>query len=142
MLVVGAPGYFERRGVPKHPRELAEHDCLNWRPAPGAPPYRWEFTENGREFSVAVRSRVLSTSSLINRRLAAAGLGLTMALDSAVRDALERGELVSVLEKYSEPFAGYYLYYPQRRQASRAFQALVDHLRAWRQVGRNRKRPR
>jgi len=34
-----------------------------------------------------------------------------------------------VLEKFSTPFPGFYLYYPQRRQASPALRALVDYLR-------------
>ncbi len=140
MAVVGAPSYFARRGVPKHPRDLMEHDCLNWHPTGDAAPYRWEFTENGRDFAVAVRARVLSTSSAINRHLAIAGLGVTFAYDGNVRDALARGELVRVLEKFCEPFPGYYLYYPQRRHASRALRALIDHLRRWRQAARSRKR--
>jgi DNA-binding transcriptional LysR family regulator len=140
LAVVGAPSYFARRGVPKHPRDLVEHDCLNWHPTPDTPAYRWEFTENGRDFSVAVRARVLSTHSALNRRLAIAGLGVTMAFEAHVRDALTRGELVRVLEKFCEPFAGYYLYYPQRRHASRALRALIDHVRRWRQVRRSRKR--
>ena len=142
MAVVGAPSYFARRGVPTHPRELVEHDCLNWHPTADAPPYRWEFTEDGRDFAVAVPARVLSTASAINRQLARAGLGVTMVFDGHVRDALERGELISVLEKFCEPFPGYYVYFPQRRNASRALQALVDHLRQWRQAGRGRKRVR
>ena len=48
LAVVGAPSYFARRGRPTHPRELTEHDCLNWHPTTDTPPYRWEFTENGR----------------------------------------------------------------------------------------------
>jgi DNA-binding transcriptional LysR family regulator len=139
LAVVGAPAYFVRRGVPKHPRELVEHDCLNWHPTAGTVPYRWEFTENGRDLSVAVPARVLSTGAALNRRLAIAGLGVTMSYEGHVREALDRGELVRVLEKFCEPFPGYYLYYPQRRQASRTLRALIDHLRAWRQKGRSRK---
>ena len=132
LAVVGAPAYFARRGTPSHPRELTEHDCLNWHPTPGSPPYRWEFTENGREFSVAVPARVLSTGSAFNQRMAIAGLGITLAIRNSVSAALKSGELVSVLEKFCTPFAGYYLYYPQRRQASRALRALIDHLKRWR----------
>lgn len=144
MAVVGAPSYFARRGVPTHPRELMDHDCLNWHSTSGAPPYRWEFTEpgpdgRGREFTVAVPARVLSTASAVNRTLAVAGLGVTMAFDAYVRDALARGELVRVLERFCEPFPGYYLYYPQRRHASRALQAFVDHVRRAR---RPEQRPR
>jgi DNA-binding transcriptional LysR family regulator len=142
LAVVGAPSYFARRGVPKHPRDLVEHDCLNWHPTPDSPAYRWEFTENGRDFAVAVRPRVLSTHSALNRRLAIAGLGVTLAFEAHVRDALARGELVRVLEKFCEPFPGYYLYYPQRRHASRALRALVEHLQRWRRAGRSRTRAR
>jgi DNA-binding transcriptional LysR family regulator len=132
LAVVGAPSYFKRRGVPRHPRELTQHDCLNWHPTPESPPYRWEFSENGRAFTVTVPSRVLSTYSALNRRLAIAGLGVTLAFESNVREAVERGELVSVLKEFCAPFPGYYLYYPQRRHASRILRALIDHIRAWR----------
>jgi DNA-binding transcriptional LysR family regulator len=140
LAVVGAPSYFERRGVPKHPRELVDHECLNWHPTADTPPYKWEFSENGRDFAVAVRPRVLSTYSALNRRLAIAGLGVTVALEAHVRESLERGELVRVLEKFCESFPGYYLYYPQRRHASRALRALIDYLRQWRQAAPGRKR--
>ena len=134
LAVVGAASYFARRGVPKHPRELVDHDCLNWHPTADSPPYRWEFTENGRTFAVAVRPRVLSTHAALNRRLAIAGLGITMSFEAHVRDALDRGELQRVLEKFCEPFPGYYLYYPQRRHASRALRALIEHLQRWRRA--------
>ena len=129
LVVVGAPSYFARRKKPKHPRDLVEHDCINWHPTAEAPPYRWEFTENGRDFSVDVRARVLTNDPALNVRLAIAGAGLTLADESRSRDALARGELVAVLEKFSAPFPGFYLYYPQRRQASPALRALVDYLR-------------
>lgn len=130
--VVGAPSYFAANGVPKHPSDLTRHECLNWHSTADEPPYRWEFTEDGREFSVTVPPRVLSTDATLNRRLAVAGMGVTMSFEAHVREAIERGELVRVLQKYCEPFAGYYLYYPQRRHASRALRALIEHLRLWR----------
>jgi DNA-binding transcriptional LysR family regulator len=146
LAVVGAPSYFARRGTPKHPRDLVDHECLNWHPVAGAPPYRWEFTENGRSFAVAVPARVLSTASTTNRRFAVASLGVTIAFEHHVRESIERGELVRVLEEFCEPFPGYYLYYPERRNASRVLRAFVDHLRSARRVstpkGRTRSRGR
>jgi DNA-binding transcriptional LysR family regulator len=132
LVVVGSPSYFARRGVPLHPRDLTRHECLNWHPTPGAAPYRWEFTENGRDFSVAISARVLSTDAALNRRLVTAGIGITMAYEAHVRDALARGDLVAVLEEFCAPFPGYYLYYPQYRHASRVLRALIDHIRVWR----------
>ncbi len=132
LAVVGSPSYFARRGVPRHPRDLTQHECLNWHATAEAPPYRWEFTENGRDFSVTVPARVISTDAALNRRLVTAGIGVTMAYKAHVRDALARGDLVAVLEKFTAPFPGYYLYYPQRRHASRVLRALIDHIRLWR----------
>ncbi len=46
-------------------------------------------------------------------------------------DDLARGELVAVLEEFSTPFPGLYLYYPQRRHVSPALRALIEHLRSY-----------
>jgi DNA-binding transcriptional LysR family regulator len=140
MAVVGAPAYFAKRGVPKHPKELVDHECLNWHANADAPPYRWEFTEQGRPFTVGVEARVLTTASVVNRRLAAAGVGVTMAMDAYIRDELANGTLVRVLDEFCDPFPGYYLYYPQRQHASRALRALIEHLRQWRGSVRGEKR--
>lgn len=138
LTVVGAPSYFARRGVPRHPRDLAHHDCLNWHYSANAPPYRWEFTERGRDFAVSVPARVLSTDAELNRRLVVAGLGVTLALSAHVRDAIAEGTLLSVLDDFCAPFAGYSLYYPQRRHASRALTALVEHVKVVREAGGRR----
>jgi DNA-binding transcriptional LysR family regulator len=138
MTVVGSPAYFARHPKPLHPRDLVEHECLNWHPTPDAPPYRWEFTEDGRDFVVSAPGRVLCTDSAVKLRLARDGFGLTIVYEDEVRDLVARGELVAVLEEFCEPFPGYYLYYPQRRQASPALRALIDHLRGGREAARGR----
>jgi DNA-binding transcriptional LysR family regulator len=129
LMVVGAPAYFEDHAVPDHPRDLAEHVCINWRPGPDSPPYRWEFTEDGRDFSVAVDSRIITTDPTLNLRLCLAGVGVNMSWESWVRPHMEQGDLIPVLEAYTPPFPGFYLYFPRRRQRSAALQALIDHAR-------------
>lgn len=130
MLVVGSPGYFATHPVPGHPRELPQHSCLNYRPGPDIPPYRWEFTdpETGREFTVLPAARVVTNNVSLLHRLAAAGLGLTIARQERIQPWLDRGDLVPILQAFSPPFPGLYLYYPQRRQASPALRALLDYL--------------
>jgi DNA-binding transcriptional LysR family regulator len=139
LVVVGAPSYFARHPKPRHPRDLVEHDCINWHPTAEAPPYRWEFTEGKREFSVDVRARVLTNDPALNIRLARAGAGLSLA-DDRMRDYVARGELVPVLEGFSTPFPGFYLYYPERRHAAPALRALVDYLRRKRSDKRARRK--
>ena len=137
LLVVGAPAYFERHPAPAHPRDLVHHDCLNWHPTADAPAYRWEFTEDGRDFSVAVPNRVLTNQVALLLHLTRAGRGLTMFFERELRADIARGDLVVVLEEYSMPFPGFFLYYPERRQASPALRAFVDYTLAWRRGSRS-----
>jgi DNA-binding transcriptional LysR family regulator len=145
LVVVASPAYLARRGRPRHPRDLVEHDIVNWHPSGEAPPYRWEFTQagpnGGRDFAVSVRSRVLTTDAALMLGLARAGAGLAMLWEGQVRDDVARGDLVPVLEEFSTPFPGFYLYYPQRRQASAALRALIDHLRTTRNSSTPRRPP-
>lgn len=134
LIVVGAPSYFARRPKPKHPRDLVQHDCINWHRTPDARPYRWEFSEDGRDFSVAVPMRVLTTDPALLVRLACAGVGLAMVYEDQVQGEIARGDLVAVLEQYATPFPGFFLYYPQRRHASPALRALVANVRAYRRA--------
>ena len=128
-MVVGARSYLARHGAPKHPQELPEHVCIGWRPAPRAEPYRWEFEENGREFDVAVNPRITANDMWIMVRTAIAGGGLTFGMEETFRPYIEREELVPLLERYCTPFAGFYLYFPNRRNLAPKLRALVDHFR-------------
>lgn len=135
LVVVGSPAYFATHPRPGHPRDLAGHACITWRPGPGAPPYRWEFTEpGGEDFSVAVPARAVANDFALMMRLVTADLGLTIGMSDGVQPYVDRGEVVPVLEKYCPPFPGYYLYHPQRRQASPALRALIDYLLRLRQA--------
>lgn len=133
MVVVGSPAYFAWHPAPAHPRELAAHACINWRDGPDAVPYRWEFTEDRHDFSIAVDARVVTNDVPVMQRLALAGVGLAIGFEQAYRPYIERGELIAVLEEFSTPFPGHYLYYPARRQASPALRALIDYLLRLRQ---------
>lgn len=60
---------------------------------------------------------------------ALAGFGLADVPEGLVQPHLAQGRLRRVLEDWCPPYSGYHLYYPSRRQHSRAFALLVDALR-------------
>jgi DNA-binding transcriptional LysR family regulator len=62
-------------------------------------------------------------------RAAIDGLGLAFTLEEHVARQLAKGTLVRVLEDWCPPFAGYFLYYPSRRQQPAALSALIEALR-------------
>ncbi|MBB4256849.1 MULTISPECIES: LysR family transcriptional regulator [unclassified Bradyrhizobium] len=128
-LAVCAPDFRDRFGVPAHPSELASFRCIGWRPAPNAPPYRWEFADGGKEFSVAVAPEMTTNDMALMIKLAVAGAGITFGMEASFRPAIARGELVPILEDYCPRFAGFYLYYPSRRNVAPKLRALIEHLR-------------
>lgn len=128
-MVVGSTDYVARHGVPAHPRDLSAHRCIGWRPSPQVAPYRWEFTENGHDFDVAVNPRVTTNDMRVMIRLACAGAGLTFGMEETFRPYIERSELVPLLEEFCPPFPGFYLYYPTRRNVPLKLRVLIDYLR-------------
>ena len=127
-LAVCAPGFRDRFGVPAHPSELASFRCIGWRPAPNVVPYRWEFSDGGKEFSVAVAPEITTNDMALMIKLAVAGAGITFGMEASFRPAIARGELVPVLEDYCPFFAGFYLYYPSRRNVAPKLRALIEHV--------------
>lgn len=81
---------------------------------------------------------MLTSDPALNVRLARDGVGLTLADEHRMREGVASGELVTVLDEFSTPFPGFYLYYPQRRHASPALRALVEHRQRARRKGRRR----
>jgi DNA-binding transcriptional LysR family regulator len=131
-IVVAAPAYLATAGTPGHPRELAQHRCVGWRSSTEVAPYRWEFTEEGRDFAVAVEPEMTSNDMALMVKMARAGAGLTIGMADTFAPWIETGELCPVLEPFCPPLPGFFLFYPNRRHLPMKLRALVEHVRMWR----------
>ena len=129
MAVLGSPAYFSRHPKPKHPRDLLNHDCIGYRHASSGALYHWEFDEAGKEFEIAVPSRIITNDMEHTRYLALSGVALALLFEDHVRSELASGRLVRVLKEYCSPFPGFYLYYPSRAHTPLKLRALADFLR-------------
>ncbi|SFS20030.1 DNA-binding transcriptional regulator, LysR family [Dyella sp. OK004] len=129
MAVVGAPAYFSHRPRPKTPHDLAEHSCINLRLPTHGGLYAWEFERKGREVKARVEGQLVFNSGYQILRAALAGFGLAYLPEDRVLPYIAEARLVRVLEDWCPPFSGYHLYYPSRRQSSRALAVLVEALR-------------
>jgi DNA-binding transcriptional LysR family regulator len=128
--VVGAPAYFARHGMPKHPRELHAHNCLRFRFERGGATYRWEFCERRRWFEIGIEGNLICNDHALLLRAASSGIGLVYTMEPLVRAQLDAGTLVSVLDAYLPPYDGFYLYYPSRAQLAPKLRVFADFLRA------------
>lgn len=126
--IVGSPGYFESRAKPKTPRDLLDHQCINVRHG-SAEIYRWEFEKGKRSLAVGVAGPLVVDDVELSIRAAIDGVGLAFVDDDRVAGHLTSGALVRVLEDWCQPFPGFFLYHPSRRQLPAALSALIDTLR-------------
>lgn len=131
MAAVASVAYLAERGTPKAPQELAGHNCINLRMPTLGGLYAWEFERDGRELRVRVDGQLVFNSVSLALDAAVRGLGIAFTLEDHVRPWLDDGRLMRVLEDWTPPFPGYFLYYPGRRQLSPALSLVVDALR-WR----------
>jgi len=129
MAVVGSPAYFSARPVPRKPQDLTAHNCINLRLPTHGGLYAWEFEKSKREVRVRVEGQLVLNSATLMLNAALAGLGLLYLPEQQVQPYITDGRLVRVLADWCEPFSGYHLYYPSRRQPTPAFALLVEALR-------------
>jgi len=126
--IVGAPAYFKSHPKPKMPHDLLKHRCINFRHGASGV-YRWEFEKGKKSLSVAVNGPLIVDDVEILIRAAMDGVGLAFVSDERVAAELAGGELVRVLEDWCQPFPGFFLYYPSRRQQPPALSALINAIR-------------
>lgn len=129
MAVVGSPLYLVGRPLPRTPHDLAEHICIGLRYTVEGGIGVWDLEKAGRAVKVRVESQLIVNNIALARLGALQGVGLAYLPDDYIAPLIDSGALVRVLEEWCEPFPGYYLYYPSRRQQSAAFAVLLEALR-------------
>ena len=129
LVAVGSPAYFETHPAPRTPQELMQHNCMNRRLETLGGLYAWEFEKGGEEIRVRVDGQLTVNSSRAMIDAALQGRGIAYVPESLVEQHIADGRLQIVLDDWSPKFAGYYLYYPSRRQHLPAFSVIVEALR-------------
>jgi hypothetical protein len=114
-VIVGSPAYFESHRRPRTPRDLLQHQCINFRHG-SAGVYRWESEKGKKSLSVAVNGPLIVDDVVLVLRAALDGVGLAFLAEHQVDLHLKSGALVRVLESWCQPYPGFFLYYPSRRQ--------------------------
>ena len=129
MAVVGSPAYFSRHPKPVNPSDLVAHNCITLRMPTHGGLFAWEFEKNGQALNVRIEGQLVFNTIAMRLESARQGLGLAYMPENVVQADVEQGRLIRVLEDWCEPYSGYHLYYPSRRQSSPAFTLLREALR-------------
>lgn len=133
-LVVGAPAYFERFGVPAHPKDLHAHRCIRIRIGDDRI-YRWEFERGSEQLEVSVPGALLVDQGLVGLAAVQEGAGLMYVCEPMVCDLIRRGVLRTVLDDWAPRGPGFHIYYSSRRQMPAALRLFIDLVRELRPMG-------
>ncbi len=128
MFTVASPDYLARFGRPRHPSELAQHECLGYTGG-GAQP-SWTYLIDDAWVPFAVNARISASNGEALTEAAAQGFGLTIQPDFIVDSYLASGRVVKVLDTFPMPELGIYAVLPGNRQVPHRVRVLIDHLAA------------
>jgi DNA-binding transcriptional LysR family regulator len=126
-VLVATPQYLERRGTPKHPNDLKDHDCVVYdRHSAGS---SWSFATPEGALSVDVSGPVRSNSTEGVRAAVLNNLGIGYApLWHYVDGEIEAGRLVVLLPDFEPRPSSISAVYPSRRFLAPKVRVMIDFL--------------
>ncbi len=98
-MVVASPDYLARRGTPRVPEDLHDHNCLNFNFRRAEPV--WPFVRDGQEFALSVKGNVEANNGETLGQLAIDGVGVTRVGAFSVVEDVAAGRLVPLLEDFN-----------------------------------------
>lgn len=128
MRTVAAPDYLARFGCPRHPSELAQHECLGY--SIGGTPAAWTYLVDGAWAAFPVDARISANNGEALTEVAAQGLGITIQPDFIIEPVLAAGRVVTLLDDFPMPELGIYAMLPSNRQVPHRVRVLIDFLAA------------
>jgi len=123
-IVVASKDYLKRRGEPKTPEAIAEHDTIHFGAMTAEP--EWRFVVDGREIRISSTPRFASNSADAAIQYAEAGGGLTRVLAYQAAASLKAGRLKIVLAPFAPPALPIHIVYPTSRLLSAKVRTFID----------------
>jgi DNA-binding transcriptional LysR family regulator len=123
-FLVAAPAYLARRGVPDVPDALAGHDFVRFAWTPGNTVELFRGDEQAR---LPTSSRFRVNNALAIREALVLGSGIGVCPEWLVRDLLDRGELVRVLDGWTARAQDLTLLYPSRQFQPLRTRLFIDY---------------
>lgn len=126
-VILGAPAYFQRAGVPTTPAELVKHNSVVYTQQDTSD--RWKFRRGQSEVPVSIPSRLRVTASEGLRAAVVAGIGLAVASEWMFAPELAVGTVSTILTEWTLPMSDLWAVFPTGRMVSakaRAFAAFVE----------------
>lgn len=122
MLTCASPGYLERHGSPRSPRDLPDHDGVHFGPKATF----WTYRIDGQDVVCAPRPRIAVNTAAGNVAAAAGGSGIARLFDYQLAEALHTGALVRILTDHDDAPRPIHIIYPRQGLLPLKVRSFVD----------------
>ncbi|CAD6556342.1 HTH-type transcriptional regulator PgrR [Paraburkholderia hiiakae] len=131
LALVTTPAYLEEHSTPKHPADLADHVFVPMPPSMRKPTIA--FRVGDEEVVVPLHHEIASNNPEFNREMVLEGFGIGILPVALVREELEAGKLVTVLDAYPivDMQIEIRLAYTTRTLLPAKVRAFIDHATAF-----------
>lgn len=126
-IICAAPSYLKAKGIPQTIDDLKQHSCLHYGYL--ASSGQWTLIYQGQEERVSVDGVFCSNNGEVLRGAAVKGLGIMVLPTFIVEEALNSGELQTILPDYQPPELTLSVIYPVNRHLSTKVQLLTQFLK-------------
>lgn len=127
-LCVAAPAYLQRAGTPRHPNELARHECLALS-SDASQSRGWAFLVDGEVVHLRPSGRLDCSDGQVLHDWCLRGLGIAWRSTWEVEREVASGELLSVLDDFAAPPNGIYAVFAQRKHLPLRVRLWIDFLK-------------
>lgn len=127
LVLYASPEYLDRRGRPKKPDDLLEHDCLCLKRGRLVLD-RWPLVEDGETREIQVSPRLVSSSSEVIDDWAVAGYGIGLNFRWSIQEDLDAGRLEECLQGFNGMTLDLHAIYAYRRYQPPKITAFLDYL--------------
>jgi DNA-binding transcriptional LysR family regulator len=125
-VLFGAPSYFARHGLPKHPSELAAHRVVS--AETGTPIIDWQFENGGADIAVRVKPIMFVNNLDTAIESALCGWAMARTLSYQVAPHVAEGRLQIALPNFEPRPLPIHVVHQEGRRASAKLRSFVDFI--------------
>lgn len=125
-VTAASPEYLARHGTPRHPRDLAQHRCVNYFSAKNGKISDWDFSRGDETIEIPMRGVIALNDSNAYVAAGLAGLGVIQMTDYLMMRHVAAGRMVRVLPDWSSKPLPVHVVYPQNRHMSAKVRVFVE----------------
>ncbi|HEX2603199.1 MAG TPA: LysR family transcriptional regulator [Oxalicibacterium sp.] len=127
VVTVASPAYIKAHGKPRHPREIEEHECIDFYDAAHGRPYAWEMHRKKEVLRLQVKGRLLTSDSGTLLGACEAGFGIAQIIEiGAGGQMLRTGRLVELFPEWSDERFPLYAIFPSRQHRAAKLRAFIE----------------